>query len=327
MRKKSFPLLSLFFSLFSYAQNNYSVEPGILQIVETKCSFRMAFGEFSIQKEDTIDVSYYNEHGRIVYEVVSLNNPSLSAVEMEIDPNDIESAMTHDMDYSNATSKKFMRSYRYNDNNQLEAIYTFTSYGKFTQLKKFTYDKFGVSVEDIFDAQNNLISKTKNNRSADGKKIDNVVYNGDGYERNKTHYELDAVGDTILKSGWLANIHFTYDKAHHCTSKYVVKEQQTRFKYDSHGNCILEYPYNYGSYSKTWVVGYPQTKYEYEYNDKGDWVTRKTYNIQTDVMSELDGIYKREVNYAKSVELHRKYMEHLESLFQKAYSLMAKVHN
>lgn len=314
----------MFFALCTNAQNKLSVKPGVIQIVETECSFRMAFGEVSIEKEDTIAKSYYNQQGKLVYEVLSKNNPSLSAAEMGIDPNDIESAMTHDMDYSNAPSKEYIRCYRYNDNNQLEAIYSFTSYGKFTQLKKFTYDRFGVSVEDVFDAQNNLISKSKNNRSADGKKIDHVVYNGDGYERSKSHYELDAVGDTILQSGWLANIHFTYDKAHHRISRYVVKEQQTRFKYDSHGNCILEYPYNYGSYSKTWVVGYPQTKYEYEYNDTGDWITKKTFDVQTDVMSELESIYKRDVYYAKSAEQHSKYMDYLENTFQMAYKQIAK---
>ena len=325
MRKISFLLLSMLFALCTNAQNKLSVKPGIIQVVETECSFRMAFGEVSIEKEDTIAKLYYNQQGRIVYEVLSKDNPSLSGVEMGFDPNDIESAMTHDMDYSNAPSKEYIRCYRYNNNNQLEAIYSFTSYGKFTQLKKFTYDRFGVSVEDVFDAQNTLISKTKNNRSADGKKIDHVVYNGDGRERSKTHYELDAIGDTILQSGWLQTyFHFTYDKAHHRVSEYVVKEQQTRFKYDSHGNCILEYPYNYSLRSKTWVVGYPQTKYEYEYNDKGDWTTKKTYNVLTDVMSELKSIYKRDVYYAKSAEQYSKYLDYLENIFQKSYSLIGK---
>ena len=65
-------------------------------------------------------------------------------------------------------------------------------------------------------------------------------------------------------------------------------------------------------------------KYEYEYNDKGDWTTKKTYNLLTDVMSELKSIYKRDVYYAKSAEQHSKYLDYLENIFQKSYSLIGK---
>lgn len=317
MKRTSFFMLFAILSIAVQAQTIKKVTPGIFYVSEINCSFRMAFGELAIEREDTITRSFFNQQGQVIYETLTNENPDLSAVEMGFDPNDIESVMTHDMSYSNAPSNAYTRFYRYNDKQQIESIYTFTYEGKFTQLRKFTHDKFGVSVEDIFDANNKLISKIKNNRSADGKQIEHVVYNGNGSERAKIYYELDAVGDTILLNNRFGATHFTYDKAHHLASKYIQKEHQTRYKYDNHGNCILEYPYRFGNISKSWVVGYPQVKYEYELDEKGNWTTKKTYNVQTDVMSNLEKISKRQVFYPASPEKHEKLVSDIEIRFQK----------
>lgn len=317
MRKILFFMLLAIMPIAVKAQSIKKVTPGILCIGDVDCTFKMAFGEIAIEKKDTLCHSFFNKQGSIIYEVLSYKSPALSAVELGIDPNDIESAMTHDLNYSSAPSKKYTRFYRYNASNQIESIYTFTYEGKLTQLRLFSYDKFGISVEDVYDAQNILMSKIKYKRSVDGKKIDRFVYNGDGDEQESDHYELDAVGDTILQRGWLSNIHFTYDKSHHRTSKYVVKDEKTMYKYDSHGNCVLEYPYMYGAFSKSWVVGYPQTKYEYEYDDKGNWITKKTYDVQTDVMSNLDKITKRFVVYPGSPEQHEQFVSKIENVFNR----------
>lgn len=307
----------------SYAQKANTAKKRIIQVFEISCDIKETFGDIVIEKEDTITRTYYDKQGRIVYEVLQYNNPTLSGNEMGMEYGDIESAMTHDMNYSKTPSNNYARCYRYN-NNQLESIYTFTSQGILTQVKKFTYDKYGVSVEDVYDAKNNLIGKTRNNRSNEGKKIVNIEYYKDGTEKNKVYYELNAVGDTILCRSSYGSTHYTYDNAHRLVSNYVRKDFQRRYRYDNHGNCILKYPYRYSEWDKKWIMAFPRTKYEYEYDENGNWVTKKTIEVATDIESHVTQISKRDVYYAKSDEQDEKYLEYLENIFQKAYNNIGK---
>lgn len=313
---------ALLLSCFCYAQNANKVPVGIFYVADIECSFDMKFGEVSIEREDTICRSFYNQQGNVVYQILSKDDPSLSGTELGFSANDIESAMTHEMEYSSAPSKKYTRFYRYGANNQLDSIYTFTYEGKLTQLRKFKYDRFGISVEDVYDAKNNLVARIKNNRSADGRHIEHTEYNGNGSERAKEYFELNAVGDTVLYRNRFGATHFTYDKSHRLTSNYIRKEYQQRYNYDDKGNCVLAYPYRFGAFSKSWVAGFPKTRYEYEYDEKGNWITKKTYDVKTDVMSELTHISKRDILYPKNKEKAAKLIEDIEKLFERHMEVM-----
>lgn len=84
----------------SYAQKANTAKKRIIQVFEISCDIKETFGDIVIEKEDTITRTYYDKQGRIVYEVLQYNNPTLSGNEMGMEYGDIESAMTHDMNYS-----------------------------------------------------------------------------------------------------------------------------------------------------------------------------------------------------------------------------------
>lgn len=288
----------LFISLISNAQKVNVAMKNFVQINEIECSFQEKFGEIVIEKEDTISKAFYDRQGRIVYEVLSKQTAN----------------------YNNENQGElYAKFYRYN-NDKLESIYTFSSKCVLTQLVKYTYNKYGVSVIDYYDGQNNLVNKVKYTHSDNGRKIVCKEYYKDGTERETRYYEVNALGDTVYCRTNFGGTHFTFDKSHRLTSNYVKKDFQDRYKYDNHGNCILEYPYRYSTWDKKWIIAYPQKKYVYKYDERGNWVEKTSFDILTDVVTRVTSVTKRTIAYSRSNEDHDKYLEYLESLFQKAYN-------